>query len=271
MSIDVQSNAKRIRALENRTYIPYSRLAEEAKKLKMNGSMLTIDGNGDLNFTKNMLCKNVTADNNIKIEKNAGDISNINDEIAVIKDTKADVEHTHKVSDLTDYINDISQRLLLYTQVKNYGISVYGDAIIKASGSLKYNGTNVSLEGHTHTISEITDYEPYEDTELRTLINSKADNNHTHTEINGYKVGMQGYIRSLPYLASVERDGVMEVGKYIDFHTQFDDSIIEDAHVRLTATNNVLVCNKNFIAPNIPIDLLTRLEALETKISKLTA
>ena len=99
---------KRIRTLENKSYIPYSRLADEAKKLKMNGSMLTIDGNGDLNFTKNMLCKNVTADNNIKIEKNAGDISNINDEIAVLKAdvaNKADVKHTHTISEI-EQLND---------------------------------------------------------------------------------------------------------------------------------------------------------------------
>ena len=94
-------------------------------------------------------------------------------------------KHTHKVSDLTDYINDITQRLLFYTQVKNYGINLYGDAIIEASGSLKYNGTNVSLEGHTHTISDITDYEAsvaYDDTEVRELIRGKADTNHTHSD-----------------------------------------------------------------------------------------
>jgi hypothetical protein len=34
---------------------------------------------------------------------------------------------------------------------------------------------------HTHTISDITDYEPYDDTELRGLIDEKADKEHTHT------------------------------------------------------------------------------------------
>ena len=101
-----QQIMKRIRGLENRTYIPYSRLADEAKKLKMNGSVLTIDGNGDLNFTKNILCKNVTADNNIKIEKNASDISNINDEIAVLKDTKLPYRMYNNVQEiLNDWSN----------------------------------------------------------------------------------------------------------------------------------------------------------------------
>ena len=186
MSIDVQSNAKRIRALENRTYIPYSRLADEAKKLKMNGSMLTIDGNGDLNFTKNMLCKNVTADNNIKIEKNADDISNIKDEIAVLKDTKADVGHTHtdyenritnlehfrrygideqalrKIRNLT--IEEIIEGEIASEIVQHFNIRIDAeDLAIGGEDDYKY----VSKEGHTHTISEIEN--------LNDTLDNKAD------------------------------------------------------------------------------------------------
>jgi hypothetical protein len=36
---------------------------------------------------------------------------------------------------------------------------------------------------HTHTISEIVDYEPYDDTEVRTMIDNKADKEHDHEDI----------------------------------------------------------------------------------------
>ena len=79
---------KKIRALENRTYVPYSTVAEEAKRLKMNGSVLGVDKNGDLSFSKNIVCANITPDNNLKIEQNKKDIAN-----------KADKDHTHSSFD----------------------------------------------------------------------------------------------------------------------------------------------------------------------------
>ena len=40
--------------------------------------------------------------------------------------------------------------------------------------------TNKSDSNHTHNITDITDYEPYDDTELKGMINEKANTNHTH-------------------------------------------------------------------------------------------
>ena len=37
-----------------------------------------------------------------------------------------------------------------------------------------------ALENHKHTIEDITGYEPYDDTELRELIDTKSNNEHTH-------------------------------------------------------------------------------------------
>ena len=77
----------RIRALENKTFIPYCSQAEYAKRLKMNGAILSINQNGDMDFSGNMLGKN------IKIEKNKADISDL-------YETKADKDHTHEIEDV---------------------------------------------------------------------------------------------------------------------------------------------------------------------------
>ena len=57
------NSSKKIRALENRSYIPYCSIAEEAKRLKCNGSILAIDKDGDLSFSGNILGNNITSTN----------------------------------------------------------------------------------------------------------------------------------------------------------------------------------------------------------------
>ena len=52
-----------------------------------------------------------------------------------------------------------------------------------ASKADKNHTHNYAASKHTHTISDITNYEtpaPYDDTEVRELIRGKADTNHTH-------------------------------------------------------------------------------------------
>lgn len=166
-------NARRISDLENKNRVAISNVSMESKKISNEGSTLKASS-GVITSNVPLKAPNIPDDLKEKVEL----IDTMETRLAQCESdvaNKADVEHTHKVSDLTDYINDISQRLLLYTQVKNYGISVYGDAIIKASGSLKYNGTNVSLEGHTHAISEIE--------QLNDTLDNKADKDHNHDTV----------------------------------------------------------------------------------------
>lgn len=63
-------------------------------------------------------------------------------------------------------------------------------------------------------------------------------NNLSVININGYKIG--GIWNAIPVVGS---DGVMEVGKVLDFHTNANDT--DDYDVRLTATANGLELNKD--------------------------
>jgi hypothetical protein len=123
---------------------------------------------------------------------------------------------------------------------------------------------------HTHTISDITDYEaptPYDDTEVRGLIANKSDLNHTHTsfgditvnKINQCKIGYVEGQNNIPY---IKTDTVLEIGKYIDFHDIGDQNL--DNTVRLTANQTNLTCSKSLVAPNLKSDNETRLVAIET-------
>ena len=76
------NSSKKIRALENRSYIPYCSIAEEAKRLKCNGSILAIDKDGDLSFSGNILGKNITSKNNIEIQANRKDIATISAQLS---------------------------------------------------------------------------------------------------------------------------------------------------------------------------------------------
>ena len=76
------NSSKKIRALENRTYIPYCSIAEEAKRLKCNGSILAIDKDGELTFSGNILGKNITSTNIIEIQANRKDIATISAQLS---------------------------------------------------------------------------------------------------------------------------------------------------------------------------------------------
>ena len=142
-----QEIIKRLTQLHNRTFIPHCSIAEEAKKLKSDGEVLEIN-NGSLQFSGPIIGSNITATNNLDIQK------------------KADKGHTHTTEDITDY-------------------EPYDDTELK--GMINDNTNNITaLESnkadkeHTHKLADITDYEIYNDDEVRELINGKADATHTH-------------------------------------------------------------------------------------------
>ena len=70
---------------------------------------------------------------------------------------------------------------------------------------------------------------------------------------------------TVPVIPVVKSDGVMEVGKYIDFHVTNANS--SDNDVRLTASSSALTCNKNITAPNVTSNNNTRLTTVESKLS----
>ena len=54
------SQTKRIRVIENRTYVLYSTWVEEAKRFKSNGKTLPINNEGKMSFSGFVLGKNIT-------------------------------------------------------------------------------------------------------------------------------------------------------------------------------------------------------------------
>ena len=76
---------------------------------------------------------------------------------------------------------------------------------------LKAVENNKADKTHTHSISEIIEYEPYDDSVLRELVATKADKNHTHTiaEIVDYE----------PYDDSVLKDWVISKADKNHTHT----------------------------------------------------
>ena len=202
--------------------------------------------------------------NNISIE----DLLQKNDLDSILVN-KANKEHTHDISDITDYkpYNDTELRNLIKTKptiyiyqtfedakANWYNISPYSLVIIKEGPEpymntlivrgasehrsmilgmskvekdyiwVKFQGDDATpwlkespwrkipvlntsnnlicnnvkadnetrlkaLENHKHTIEDITGYEPYDDTELRELIDTKSNNEHTHyiNDITGYE------------------------------------------------------------------------------------
>lgn len=93
-------------------------------------------------------------------------------------------------------------------------------------GELRLNGTAVSLAGHAHSASDITS---------GILSIERIP-----------RPGTGAWWGAIPQIAG---DGVMEVGKYIDFHTTADASDGSgDFAVRLTAGIDALACSGNFSA-----------------------
>ena len=197
-----QKIANRIRALENRTYVPYCSKAEYAKKLKMNGATLFINESGDLSFSGNVIGLNIQQDNNIKIEKNKNDI-------AALNIGKADVDHTHEIADVINlsetldgkasmsHTHNIADVNSLQTTLDNKASINHTHTIASIDGlqttldgkaSLLHTHTITNIQGlddaldnkaplnHTHTIANITD--------LQTTLDGKSDTNHTHTTFN---------------------------------------------------------------------------------------
>ena len=132
------------------------------------------------------------------------------DEINELLTSKANTAHTHTLSDITDYTAPT------YKTINGQSILGEGNITIEGgSGGASYDDTEVRelINGkanvaHTHTLNDITDYAAptyktingqsilgegnitieggsggasYDDTEVRELINGKANIEHTHT------------------------------------------------------------------------------------------
>ena len=118
---------------------------------------------------------------------------------------------------------------------------------------------------HEHTVAQVT--------ELQAKLDAKVDASQTHTTfdninvntINNVRIGADsglilGPVTVVPVIKS---DGVMEIGRIVDFHSTGKEN--EDYTARLSLTQHpiTVTCNQPFIASNIKADNETRLAAVE--------
>ena len=89
---------KKVKALENRAHINHATVADEAKRLRAYGSKLEISQDGNMEFTGNITSKNITEDNNLKIEKLRTDFDTHNHD-----DKYAALEHEHEGMVIDNY------------------------------------------------------------------------------------------------------------------------------------------------------------------------
>ena len=96
-------------------------------------------------------------------------------------------------------ICEVDTKIMLYSNAEcSTELSITGASIDSSFTSLSdyssyqsyaLSDTPHAPKVHTHTLTDITDYEPYDDTEVRSLIDTKSDIGHTHTisEITDYE------------------------------------------------------------------------------------
>ena len=110
--------------------------------------------------------------------------------------------------------------------------------------------------------------------EFEEAMDGKADKDHTHTEfgdltitgkINSCRLNTNSYtsLGTVPVIPVIKNDGVMEVGRIIDFHNLGDESTDKTVRMRLYGTELRMVEGATLTAANIAIDNETRLKAVE--------
>ena len=217
----------RIRALENKTFIPYCSQAEYAKRLKMNGALLSINQNGDMDFSGNMLGKNIKIDNNIKIEKNKADISDL-------YETKADKDHTHEIEDVEGLQTELDNKADI-----NHTHTTFNNALSIITNS----ATALTINSTTASALYLNPIQIY---------NNNLGSGHELNILIGkaFRARQSGYIGFCYH----PTDPYMSIG----FHSV--DRLLNIFTNRVESVNNIT-------APNLTADNNTRLTTAENLIS----
>ena len=114
--------------------------------------------------------------------------------------------------------------------------------------------------------------------EFEEAMDGKADKDHTHTEfgdltitgkINSCRLNTNSYtsLGTVPVIPVIKSDGVMEVGRIIDFHNQGQESTDKTVRMRLYGTELRMVEGATFTAANIDINNETRLKTVEEAVA----
>jgi len=155
-----------------------------------------------------------------------------------VLNTKANAVHTHAISDVTNLQEVLDGKADTVhshstNDVTNLQTSLDGKADIS----------------HSHSISDVTN--------LQTTLDGKSNTNHTHTSfaditmntINGCSINAtNGNVIVQPAIPVVKTDGIMEIGKILDFHTTYDGT--QDYNVRV-------YCSTAKFTLNVPISIST--------------
>lgn len=167
-------NTRKITELENRQRVNVSNISLEAKLFKNEGTTVkairgAVISNSVIkapNVPEDLIQRLwerdqleeliifVMEEMNKKLDKTEFDAA-----MVVVNETlanKAELEHTHTIYDITDYVE----------------AEAYDDTEIKKEIAYK------SAIGHKHTVSEITDYAPYDDSAIKASVAAKAEKQH---------------------------------------------------------------------------------------------
>ena len=177
-----------------------------------------------------------------------------------VLNTKANAVHTHAISDVTNLQEVLDGKA--DTVHTHFIRDINGlQTVLNAKANMAHthtisNGTNLqtTLDGkadisHSHSISDVTN--------LQTTLDGKSNTNHTHTSfaditmntINGCSINAtNGDVIVQLAIPVVKTDGIMEIGKILDFHTTYDGT--QDYNVRVD-------CSTAKFTLNVPISIST--------------
>ncbi|MPX52150.1 hypothetical protein, partial [Moraxella catarrhalis] len=112
--------------------------------------------------------------------------SKIDDEIASLKRTKADLSHTHTMSEVTDLSAEL-ERYALKTELNNISVDTSHLATKSSVNELSEQIATKADQSHRHAISDIAN--------LQHRLDSKAPNTHTHSfsDITNKPTTLAGY------------------------------------------------------------------------------
>ncbi|MPX15398.1 hypothetical protein [Moraxella catarrhalis] len=112
--------------------------------------------------------------------------SKIDDEIASLKRTKADLSHTHTMSEVTDLSVEL-ERYALKTELNNISVDTSHLATKSSVNELSEQIATKAEQSHRHAISDIAN--------LQHRLDSKAPNTHTHSfsDITNKPTTLAGY------------------------------------------------------------------------------
>ena len=127
------------------------------------------------------------------------------------------------------------------------GRALYVDGDMETSSSTKVNNLNADRVDNYHA-GNSTGQIPVSNGSICTNLNAE--------KIAGYRAGRSG---SSPFVPTISNDvGVMDIGKYIDFHDGDDNTGTDDFDVRLTALSDTLFINKHsYVSGNMSVGSLT--------------